>query len=141
MTSTEKQAFAEKYFEGFYHKTTPEKATLLVEELLANDFKDHASLPNLPANKEGFKQGVSTVLTGFHQEYKVNHLFSDGNFHTGVWTAKITHHGNFLGIPATNKTFEIEGITIYEVVDGKIKQHWEKFDLLKIMDEIAPKMC
>lgn len=137
--SSDEKSIANKFFEAFYHKSKPETSERLVDELVSEDFVDHASLPGLPPNKEGFKLGVKSVVAAFHQEYTVNHLFRDGDFFTGIWTAKVTHHGNFLGMPATNKSFEVEGITVYEIKDGKIRQHWEKFDLLKIINTISPK--
>ncbi|MCF6296577.1 MAG: ester cyclase [Flavobacteriaceae bacterium] len=137
--SKTKESIAKKYFEHFYNKITSEEAVKVVNDIVSNDFVDFAPIPGLPANKEGFIKAVSMINGAFFQKYSITNLFSDGNVHTGVWKASVTHIGEFMGISATNRTFEVEGITIYEVENNKIIKHWEKFDLFKIMNEISAK--
>jgi predicted ester cyclase len=39
------------------------------------------------------------------------------------------HAGDLFGIPATNKSFETEGVAIHRVRDGKIVEYWSVVDL------------
>lgn len=137
--SKSKKSIAKKYFENFYNEISSEKAVEVVNDIVSNDFIDFAPIPGLPPNKEGFKKAVSIINGAFSQKYSITNVFSEGNVHTGVWKASVTHIGDFMGVSATNKTFDVEGITIYEVENDKIIKHWEKFDLYKIMNEISAK--
>jgi predicted ester cyclase len=42
------------------------------------------------------------------------------------WSAEMTHTGDHLGFPATNRTVRITGITIAQIENGKIVRGWDK---------------
>ncbi|PYI96651.1 MAG: cyclase, partial [Verrucomicrobia bacterium] len=41
------------------------------------------------------------------------------------------------GLPATGKKVEQAGITIWRIVDGKIKEEWSAFDQLSMMQQLG----
>jgi steroid delta-isomerase-like uncharacterized protein len=53
------------------------------------------------------------------------------------WSAVMTHTGNHLGMPATNKGVHITGITIARIADGKIAQGWDNWDQLALMQQVT----
>jgi steroid delta-isomerase-like uncharacterized protein len=53
------------------------------------------------------------------------------------WSAKMTHTGDHLGIPATNKPVRITGITIARIEKGKIVQGWDNWDQLALMQQLS----
>ena len=53
------------------------------------------------------------------------------------WSAKMTHTGDHLGIPATHKPVHITGITIARIEKGKIVQGWDNWDQLALMQQLA----
>jgi len=50
------------------------------------------------------------------------------------WSAKMTHTGDHLGIPATHKPVHI---TIARIEKGKIVQGWDNWDQLALMQQLA----
>jgi len=48
-----------------------------------------------------------------------------------------TNTGNIGEIPATNKTIEANGATIYHFLDGKIYGHTQVFDRTTIMRQLG----
>ena len=50
---------------------------------------------------------------------------------------KGTHDGEFCGIPATGNKFEISGINIIRIKNGKIVEEWEAFDMLGLMMQLG----
>jgi hypothetical protein len=40
-------------------------------------------------------------------------------------------------LPATGKKAEQSGITIWRIVDGKIKEEWSAFDQLSLMQQLG----
>lgn len=53
------------------------------------------------------------------------------------WSAVMTHTGDHLGIPATNRQVKITGITIAQIKDGKIIRGWDNWDQLALMQQLS----
>ncbi|MFZ1971327.1 MAG: ester cyclase [Candidatus Acidiferrales bacterium] len=53
------------------------------------------------------------------------------------WSAVMTHTGDHLGIPATNRPVRITGITIAQIKDGKIIRGWDNWDQLALMQQLS----
>lgn len=53
------------------------------------------------------------------------------------WSAVMTHTGDHLGIPATNRPVRITGITIAQIKDGKIVRGWDNWDQLALMQQLS----
>ena len=53
------------------------------------------------------------------------------------WVARGTNTGTGNGLPATGKKVEQAGITIWRIVDGKIKEEWSEFDQLSMMKQLG----
>jgi steroid delta-isomerase-like uncharacterized protein len=52
------------------------------------------------------------------------------------WSAEMTHTGDQLGFPATNKNVKITGITIVQIEHGKIVRGWDNWDQLALMQQL-----
>jgi len=48
-----------------------------------------------------------------------------------------THAGEFRGVPATGRGFEMASIDIYRVADGKIAEVWSMPDMLGLLRQIG----
>jgi steroid delta-isomerase-like uncharacterized protein len=53
------------------------------------------------------------------------------------WSADMTHTGDQLGFPATNKRVKITGITIAQIENGKIIRGWDNWDQLGLQQQLA----
>ncbi len=53
------------------------------------------------------------------------------------WSAVMTHTGDHLGIPTTNKKVRITGITIARIAKGKIIEGWDNWDQLALMQQLS----
>ena len=53
------------------------------------------------------------------------------------WKYHGTHTGDLLGLPASNKTFNISGSEIYKITDGKISQLWHVEDIAGLMSQLG----
>ncbi|MEM9158853.1 MAG: ester cyclase [Verrucomicrobiota bacterium] len=47
------------------------------------------------------------------------------------------HKGDFLGLPATGKTVNLEGVIISQLQDGLIKKEWELLDQLTLLQQLG----
>jgi steroid delta-isomerase-like uncharacterized protein len=53
------------------------------------------------------------------------------------WSAVMTHTGDQLGIPATNKRVKVTGISIAQFENGKIVRGWDNWDQLAMQQQLA----
>jgi steroid delta-isomerase-like uncharacterized protein len=53
------------------------------------------------------------------------------------WSADMTHTGDQLGLPATNRRVKITGTTIAQIENGKIVRGWDNWDQLAMHQQLA----
>jgi predicted ester cyclase len=77
--------------------------------------------PNLPANKEGFKQFIYLLWKAFPD---IRILFEDiiveGNMVAGRYYLTGTHKGEFVDLRPTDKQFRVNGMTVFSFRDAKV---------------------
>lgn len=122
-----KRAFEELLSEGRFE---------LAEQLYAKDFINHGihSKANLEEDQ--------AALKGWHQAFPdltiiPEKLIAEGDLVTVYWVARGTNTGTGNGLPATGKKAELAGITIWRIVEGKIKEEWSAFDQLSMMQQLG----
>lgn len=108
----------------------------LAAQLYAKDFVNHgihrdASLEEDQAALKGWHQAFSDVVIVPEK------LIAEGDLVTIYWIARGTNTGTGNGLPATGKKAELAGITIWRIVDGKIKEEWSAFDQLSMMQQLG----
>jgi predicted ester cyclase len=47
------------------------------------------------------------------------------------------HEGELLGIPATNRQVETDGIAIHRIRDGKIVEYWAVVDTARVLQQVG----
>ena len=108
----------------------------LAEELYAKDFVNHGIHRNVSLEED------QTALRGWHQAFPdvvvtAEKLMAEGDLVTVYWIARGTNTGTGNGLPATGKKAEMSGITIWRIMDGKIKEEWSAFDQLSMMQQLG----
>jgi predicted ester cyclase len=76
--------------------------------------------------------GLFDRLRGAFPDIKitVEDVFGVDDKVTVRWSGVMTHTGNQVGIPPTNKTVRVTGITIARFAKYKIVEGWDNWDLL-----------
>jgi steroid delta-isomerase-like uncharacterized protein len=108
----------------------------LAEQLYAKDFINHGIHSNANLEED------QTALKGWHQAFPdvvivPEKLIAEDDFVTIYWVARGTNTGTGNGLPATGKKAELAGITIWRIVEGKIKEEWSAFDQLSLMQQLG----
>ncbi|REK18350.1 MAG: polyketide cyclase [Planctomycetota bacterium] len=80
--------------------------------------------------RQAIQEELQTFFTAFPDgETQLENLFQDGPWAMAEWRGRGTWSGEFAGLPANGKTFEIEGCGFFHIVDGKIKfqrGYWDR---------------
>ena len=108
----------------------------LAEQLYAKDFVNHGIHRNATLEED------QAALKGWHQAFSditivPEKLIAEGDLVTIYWIARGTNTGTGNGLPATGKKAELAGITIWRIVDNKIKEEWSAFDQLSMMQQLG----
>ena len=122
-----KRAFEEILSQGHFE---------LAEQLYANDFVNHG------VHRDATLEEDQAALKGWHHAFSdiaivPEKLIAENDLVTVYWTARGTNTGTGNGLPATGKKAELAGITIWRIVDGKIKEEWSAFDQLSMMQQLG----
>lgn len=111
----------------------------LIDELASDDIVDHEEgLPGQPGGKEGVKFFVGKMRQAFPDiKVTVDVTLDQGGLAAGRAIMRGTHQGEFMGVPASNKSVEVESIDIIRVEDGKVAEHWGVTDTMSLMQQIG----
>jgi len=97
----------------------------------------HGFPPNLPTNKEGFKEFIYSLWRAFPD---IRIIFEDiiieGNKVAGRYYLTGTHKGEFLDIQATDKQFKVNGMTIFSFRDEKVTERWNIVDIISLTGQL-----
>jgi len=102
----------------------------VAREIYAPDFRNHGL--HRDADLEEDQAAVRAEKTAFpNLRVSVDMLVAEGDLVTALWTFRGTHlHSGYGGLPATGANVEIRGMTIWRIVDGKIRDEWTTFNEL-----------
>jgi steroid delta-isomerase-like uncharacterized protein len=108
----------------------------LAAQLYAKDFINHG------IHRDASLEEDQAALKGWHQAFSdiaivPEKLIAEGDLVAIYWIARGTNTGTGNGLPATGKKAELTGITIWRIVDGKIKEEWSAFDQLSMMQQLG----
>lgn len=107
-------------------------------EVLADTLVDHDPAPDQPAGIAGIAAFWSTFHTAFPDvAIEPVEVIATDDFVTAVLDVSGTHTGDFLGHPATGRSFTVRGIQVGRFVDGKMTDRWGATDQAGIMQQLG----
>lgn len=111
----------------------------VVDELMSPGCRFHDPVfPSLTEGAENFKQHIETCRGGFPDlNFTIEDTIGERNEVVLHWSARGTHRGTFLGMPATNKRANVSGTSILRMENGKIVEHWSDWNLLTLMEQLG----
>ena len=108
-------------------------------DLLANDFVEHQGTPGIPPTKAGTLDFFRMLLTAFPDLHMaVDDLVASDDKAVARVTTTATHKGEFMGVPATGNSVEMQLIDIMRFNDaGDVCEHWGVADMLGLMQQLG----
>lgn len=103
----------------------------VADEIYAKDFLNHGLRRNFDLQED--QAAVHAEKKAFPDlKMSVILMAAEGDLVTAVWVFRGTHTGaGYDGLPPTGVKLELRGITVWRIVDGKIREEWTSFDLLQ----------
>lgn len=109
----------------------------LLDEMVKPDYIEHDPLPGQGTGLDGAKDRFRMLIEGMDPHFTIEDLIAEGDRVAVRWTNEGTNVGEFLGIPATGRTYRVPGVDIYRVEDGKLAEHWHVVDMLGHMQQLG----
>lgn len=108
-------------------------------DLVAEDFVEHEETPGLEPTKEGVKQFFRMYRAAFPDlRMEAQDILVSGDKVVARVRGTGTHQGEFMGMPATGKSVDVQLIDIIRFGDdGLAREHWGVFDALAMMQQLG----
>ena len=108
-------------------------------ELLADDFVEHEETPGLAPTKDGVLRFFEMYRAAF-PDLRMNpeDILASGDRAVARVRVTGTHQGEFMGMPATGKSIDVQLIDIIRFGDdGLAHEHWGVVDTMAMMQQLG----
>jgi steroid delta-isomerase-like uncharacterized protein len=108
-------------------------------DLVAEDFVEHEETPGLEPGKEGVKQLFRMYKAAFPDlRMEAEDILVSGDKVVARVRGTGTQQGEFMGMPATGRSIDVQLIDIIRFGDdGLAHEHWGVFDALTLMQQLG----
>jgi steroid delta-isomerase-like uncharacterized protein len=112
----------------------------VADEIYAQDFVNHGLHRNYDLQED--QAAVHAEKKAFPDlKMSVILMAAEGDLVTAVWVFRGTHTGwGYDGLPPTGVKLELRGITVWRIVDGKIREEWTEFDQLRAAQQFVTQL-
>jgi len=111
----------------------------VADEIYAPDFVNHGLHRNAGLAEDQaaarWEKAVCPDMT-----VRADLIVAEGDLVTVVWTLHGTNTARVGWLPATGVKLEERGITVWRIVDGKIRDEWTAFDELRIARQVVTQL-
>jgi predicted ester cyclase len=98
----------------------------------------HGFPPNLPTNKEGFKQFIYLLWKAFPDIRIIfEYIIIEGNKVVCRYYLTGTHNGAFVDLQSTGKKFKVNGMTKFSFSNAKIVERWNLVDMVSLREQLT----
>ncbi|MBU1049382.1 ester cyclase [Candidatus Bipolaricaulota bacterium] len=114
-----------------------EQNLALIDEIIGEDFVAHYETKTVTGIAD-YKDHVVGTLAAFPDfQISLEEVFAEGDLVVFRSTASGTHSGPLGPIPATGMAWEVGGMVIRRIADGKIVELWQLNDMLSLLTQIG----
>lgn len=135
--SVDQQSQANKQLlAAFGEEVFGNKALGNLQKFMREDFIQHN--PLVPQGVAGFKSFFSDWFKAVPDwNYRVTKIVSEGDTVWAYGTYSGTQQGDWLGIPATHKSYSIVAVDIFRIENGKLAEHWDVLDTYGLFKQLG----
>ncbi len=110
----------------------------LAAQFVWEDVVEQVPLPGQGPGLEGLKDILRGMRAGFPDlNFSIEEQISDGDNVASRFEWTGTHHGEFLGVPATGRRVRVWGMVIDPFEEGRIKETRIIMDTLGLMAQLG----
>ena len=134
--SVENVAVVRSWFEEVWNKGRVDA----IDEMLAADAIVHGlGEPGVDVQgADAFKAFFAKLRDAFPDVvFTVDQTIAEGDWVASRWTARATHRGDTLGMPATGRRISVTGMSMARIRDGQLVESWNNWDIMGLMQQLG----
>jgi predicted ester cyclase len=136
MSTRENKELVRRYIQAIDDNQTSDWSIL--DEYIAEDFVAHnPAAPGVSLDREGMKRAAEIFRVATPGTHEITLQVAEDDLVVSHVLGRGVHAGELLGIPATNKEVETEGIAIHRIRDGKIVEYWSVTDVVRVLQQVG----
>jgi predicted ester cyclase len=136
MTLEENKALIRRYIQAIDDNGTSDWS--IIDEYLAEDFLAHnPPIPGVSLDREGMKQAAEIFRVATPGRHEIPLQVAEGDLVVSHIVGRGVHAGELLGVPATNKEVETDGMVVHRIRDGKIVEYWSVVDVARVLMQVG----
>ena len=133
MSSHENKTVVRRYYDEVLNRGNLD----VLGDLAVADYVEHNPFTGQDSGLSGLRHRAAMLCTAFRPHFTLDDLIAEDDRVAVRWTNHGTHQGEFLGMPATGRSFVISGIDIHALRDGKLAEHWDVVDQLSLLQQLG----
>src|SRR6476469_11077638 len=135
MSARENKELVRRYVQAIDDNHSSDWSVL--DDYIAEDFVAHnPAAPGVSLDREGMKQAAEIFRVATPGTHEIGMQVAEDDLVVSQIFGRGVHAGELLGIPATNKAVETEGIAIHRIRDGKIVEYWSVTDIARVLQQV-----
>jgi steroid delta-isomerase-like uncharacterized protein len=107
-----------------------------LNEIMRDDYIQHNE--DVPQGRTGFKEFFEQMFKAMPDfNYTIKKIVAEGDTVMMYSTTTATHLGEWLGNPPTGNKLKFDVVDIFRIENGKIAEHWDVADTLKLFTQVG----
>lgn len=121
----------------FSDKVNRKEEMSAIDECVASEYTQHSIMP-VAAGIQGLREFYQRFRKAFPDvHYTTEDTRAEGDTVAVRMTVRMTHRGEFMGIPATGNPVIITKMDFWRLMSGKVVEHWDAVDRLGLLQQIG----
>lgn len=120
-----------------YEEVANEGRLELLDEIACVDYVEHHPFPGQSDGIAGLRERVSLLRAALSPQFTLEHVIADEDKVAVMWRNRGTQLADWMGVPATGKSFDIKGVDVYLFRDGLLAEHWHVVDVFSMMIQLG----
>jgi steroid delta-isomerase-like uncharacterized protein len=134
MSAQENKALVRRYFEEVWNGGNPERA----DAFLSPDYTFHPPGPPGALDVAAWKEFFRSFVDAFpDMRFTIEDMVAEEDRVAVRLTFRGTHTGPFQGIPPTDRSVTVGGISIERISEGRIVEGWTHNDALGMLRQMG----
>lgn len=123
--------------ERFYDEVLNKRRVDVIDEIAVEDYVENDPLPGQGEGRQGLRDRVSMLISALQPVFTVEDVVAEGDRVAVRWRHSGRQVSPFLGLPASDKSFEIAGIDFFRVAGGRLAEHWHVVDQFAMLVQLG----
>ncbi len=133
MSTSDNKALVRRFVHEVFEQLRPDA----VDELVADEFVSH-TWPSEGDSKSALSKATGSMAAVLRDpRFEIDDMIADEDRVVVRVTASATATGEFMGVDATGRSYEIGEIHIFRVRDGRLVEHWHQYDAPAMMRQLG----